>query len=77
MKTYGRNVPALAIPMHSVGMLSALESAFEFDRWASSQRVVTAESIKDRFQVSRATSYRWLRSWQCSQERHQPLQAAA
>src|SRR3546814_17434260 len=56
--------PYLKLGEHNNGMLTALEFAFEFARWAESQHEITAESIAARWQVSRATAYRYLGSWQ-------------
>ena len=58
------------LPRGVPGFLTALEHAFAFQDWATHPgQVVNADTIRDKWGVSRATSYRWLRAWQMAQER--------
>lgn len=59
--------PQVHIGEHNFGMLTAME----FIAWAESQHAITPESIQQRWQVSRATSYRWLASYKRVIERQQ------
>ncbi len=44
------------------------DRAEEFTRWAEAQRTpLTWQRIADRFDVSRATAYRWLGWWNARQ----------
>ena len=56
-------IPAMHLPAGSIGMVCALEFAMEFRKWADAQHALTADAIKARWQVSRATSYRWLSAY--------------
>lgn len=49
---------------HNYGMATALEFAMEFRRWADAERQVTPAKIQTRWNVSRATAYRWNLSYQ-------------
>lgn len=40
-----------------------IELAIRFVTWADSARMLTAKAIQDHFEVSRATSFRWLRAY--------------
>ena len=51
------------IPKQEVGMTNVLHFAFEFIQWADEKTRVTAEDIRDRWGVSRATSYRYLAAY--------------
>jgi hypothetical protein len=47
------------------GLASAFELVLDFITWANGLHAeLTAEQIRDHWEVSRATSYRWLRAWQ-------------
>lgn len=46
-----------------VGIASAFELAIRFTEWAKQQHKVTHLSIMRDWGVSRATAYRWLRSY--------------
>lgn len=47
---------------------SAFELALRFNTWAAARTTpITAAAIADRWEVSRATSYRWLRGYRNAQ----------
>lgn len=70
MRIFSKDVPAVRLPPNAVGMLTALEFALAFNDWATTPgQAVTPDTIRDRWGVSRATAYRYLRSWQMTQER--------
>lgn len=64
-----RNHCKLKLTPSTYGMCTALEFAMEFRRWADAQTSITPESIANRWAVSRATSYRWLASYNAVRER--------
>ena len=67
MRQNGKEVPAVRPPL---GMTSALEFALEFQDWATRPgQAVTREAIQNRWDVSRATAYRYLAAWRATQER--------
>ena len=56
-----------AFHLKSAGLGSAFELAIRFHVWASAlRRDPTRQEICERFNVSRATGYRWLNGWKAA-----------
>ena len=64
-----RNHCKLHLTPSTYGMCTALEFAMEFRRWADAQIGITPEVIAKRWEVSRATSYRWHAAYNAVRER--------
>ncbi len=70
MNRGGRIFPAIHPPKGAEGMLSALEFALEFAEWAKDRGDrLTHKAIAERWEVDRATAYRWLGAWRAFQDR--------
>jgi hypothetical protein len=55
------------LPKGAVGLLSQLHWSLTFTQWAASLRgIPTVQQICDRFEVSRATGYRYRAAWEAA-----------
>lgn len=63
----GDLTPGFGMPPGAVGMVSSFEFAIRFIDWADALgAALTPERIVERWECSRATSYRWWRAYQAA-----------
>jgi hypothetical protein len=61
----------------TIGVCVALEAAVEFWLWCEQQRVPpTWQDIQKRYEVSRATAFRWLAAYRNVREKQEARKAA-